>query len=332
MYHIALIAEEHCLASGLTGIMDLLHMANGCHGRDKPPLFGWGLYSADGRPVRTASGLQLAVDGDFDSLQRPHVLCLPGITYPSLNAYQQRLAGHGALHRLILRCHQAGSLLAANCTGVGWLAASGVLDGRQATISWWLTDWLRRRHPAIRLQPYAILAEDGPLLTSGAASAHYNLTLRLIERLGGTDLAIQCARLALIDRHRRSQAPYVDFQQFTGHDDPQIARAQQWQLEHLAEPFSLSRLATYLAVSERTLIRRFQQALGCAPLGYLQRLRLQAACRLLENSSMEVKEIANQIGYADLSSFRRLFKRELGCTPGEYRRASPPPPAYQTEP
>lgn len=103
---------------------------------------------------------------------------------------------------------------------------------------------------------------DGPLITSGAASAHYNLTLRLIRRLAGSDLALFCARRALVDRHRPSQAPYADFQQFVGHDDPLIARAQQWLQQHLSEPFVLGALAATLATSERTLMRRFRQSLG----------------------------------------------------------------------
>lgn len=90
----------------------------------------------------------------------------------------------------------------------------------------------------------------------------------------------------------------------------------------MAQPFVLAALADALATSERTLMRRFRQTLGASPLQYLQRLRMQAARRLLECSTLEIKQIAAEVGYGDVSSFRRLFKRELSCAPGYYRRAT----------
>ena len=326
MKRVALILTDQFYASGVAGTLDLLQLANGAPNgaqrAQQPPLFEWKIYSADGLPRTSSCGLPIAADGDFASLEQADAVCLPAIRYLSLPQLQQRLAAEPGMTTLIRNAQARGSLLCANCTGVSWLAHSGVLDGRQATISWWLIDWLRQRYPRVQVQPYAVLSDDGPLITSGAASAHYNLTLRLIERLAGSDLALFCARRALVDRHRPSQAPYADFQQFVGHEDPLIARAQQWLQQHLGEPFVLGALAAELATSERTLMRRFRQALDASPLHYLQRLRLQAAVRLLEHSTLDTKQIAAEVGYGDVSSFRRLFKRELSCAPGYYRRTT----------
>ena len=159
-------------------------------------------------------------------------------------------------------------------------------------------------------------------ITSGAATSHYNLGLRLIERFAGADLSLECARYTLIDTKRRSQAPYASFLQFTGHGDELVARGQAWLQEQLVQPFSLDAMARALHTSERTLMRRFRAALGDTPLHTLQRLRLHAARRLLETSNLGLEAIVEQVGYTDLSAFRRLFKREFSCSPGEYRRAS----------
>ena len=78
-------------------------------------------------------------------------------------------------------------------------------------------------------------------------------------------------------------------------------------------------------INNATLMRRFRQALGASPLHYLHRLRLQAAVRLLEHSTLDIKQIAAEVGYGDVSSFRRLFKRVLSCAPGYYRRATRQP-------
>ncbi len=207
-------------------------------------------------------------------------------------------------------------------SSAGCTVAEKTFDDAEATISWWLTDWLRHRYPQIRLQPHAIVAEAGNRITSGAATSHYNLGLRLIERFAGADLSLECARYTLIDTKRRSQAPYASFLQFTGHGDELVARGQAWLQEQLVQPFSLDAMARALHTSERTLMRRFRAALGDTPLHTLQRLRLHAARRLLETSSLGLEAIVEQVGYTDLSAFRRLFKREFACSPSEYRRAS----------
>ena len=321
MKKVALLLPEQFYASSITGVADLFHIANGCAGRNAPPLFSWQLFSESGAAMVSSSGLKFEVSGDYAAAAEADIIYLPGTGYRDLPDFERRLTDGRKLAALLNSWHGEGRLLAANCTGVAWLAASGVLDGCEATISWWLADWFRRRYPLVKLQAHAILVEAGNLLTSGAASAHYNQVLRLIERFAGSDLALQCARMALIDIQRRSQAPYVSFQQYTGHDDALVASSQQWLQKNLAQPFRLGELAAALDTSERTLMRRFRLALGDTPLHYLQQLRLHAARRLLETTSMGLKQIVAEVGYADVSTFRRLFKRELRCSPGEYRRA-----------
>ena len=322
MKKIALLLPEQFFASSITGLADLLHIANGCAGREKPPLFSWQLFSETGKPVLSSNGMKFEVSGDFTCASEADIIYLPGTGYLNLPDFERRLMDGIRLAALLNAWNGEGRLLAANCTGVAWLAASGVLDGREATISWWLADWFRSHYSAVKLQPHAILVETANILTSGAASAHYNLALRLIERFAGKDLALQCARLTLIDIQRSSQAPYASYQQYTGHGDALVARSQQWLQENLTRPFHLNEIAAALSTSERTLIRRFRLALGDTPLHYLQHLRLHAARRLLETTSMGLKQIVTEVGYSDESTFRRLFKRELCCSPNEYRRSA----------
>lgn len=322
MKTIALLLPPQFYAGSIAGIVDLLHIANGCAGRTGSPLFQWKLFSEDGTAVESSSGLKFEVSGNYTEVGDADVIYLPGTGYQDLPNFERRLVSGHALAALLNTWQDQGRYLAANCTGVAWLANSGVLNGREATISWWLADWFRRRYPAVHLQANAILIEADGLLTSGAASAHYNLALRLIERFAGLDLALQCAHLALVDIQRRSQAPYANFQQYTGHGDTLIARCQQWLQENLSRPFSLEQLASTLGTSERTLMRRFRLVLGDTPLHYLQQLRLHAARRLLETTSLGLKQIVAEVGYSDESTFRRLFKRELHCSPGEYRRST----------
>lgn len=319
MRRIDLILPPDFIAGSVAGTLDLLQAANRLADAGAPP-FAWRLLSADGSPVSASTGLSFAADGRYEEAASADAIVIPGIAYGDLTSFERRIAGGNDLLQHLRQWNASGRLIAGNCTGVALLAESGILDGHPATTSWWLSAWFRHRYPAVALQTHAILSESGHLLSSGATTCYLDLALRLIERLAGPDLARRCARMMLVDTHRASQAPYATLQQYSGHNDPLVSRAQDWLQEHQAEPFSLAALAAASGASERTLMRRFRQALGDTPLHYLQQMRLFAARRLLESSAFGVEQIVSRVGYEDVSAFRRLFKRELGCSPGEYRR------------
>src|SRR5262249_19107820 len=154
---------------------------------------------------------------------------------------------------------------------------------------------------------------------SGAVTSSLNLALRIVERFAGAEVAAETGKLMLIDVNRVSQTSYATRPE-EHHADPLVARAQRWMETSLQRGFNLRELARHLAVSERTLNRRFKQALGAPPLQYLQTLRIDVAKRLLETRRLTVDSVSERVGYSDLSTFRRLFKRETGLSPREYQR------------
>ena len=262
----------------------------------------------------------LSADGDAALAEEADTLVLPPLAYQRLSDFEARLAAEKAVGALALRLHAAGRRVLSFCTGVPLLAEHGLLDGRAATVSWWLHHWFRQRYPQVQLQDYATCSEDAGVWCGGATTSYIDLALRLIRQEGGVALAMSCSRLMLADLNRVSQAPYMSMQSFAGHDDELVLRCQDWLQRHLDRPYRLETLADQMGVSARTLMRRFQLVLGQPPLRYLQQLRLQAARRLLETTALPLDEIVSRVGYADAASFRRLFQRELHCTPAEYRR------------
>ena len=72
-------------------------------------------------------------------------------------------------------------------------------------------------------------------------------------------------------------------------------------------------------VTPRTLNRRFQGCVNMRPIEYIQAVRIEQAKRLLESKEVTIKSLAYQVGYSDISSFTRLFKRATELTPKEYR-------------
>ncbi len=114
-----------------------------------------------------------------------------------------------------------------------------------------------------------------------------NLALRLVEKFAGPQIAAATGKMMLIDTNRISQSSYASLPDQASHSDALVARAQRWMEKSLAQGFSLAELARHLAVSERTLNRRFKLATGEAPLHYLQSLRVDVAKRLLESKGLQ---------------------------------------------
>jgi transcriptional regulator GlxA family with amidase domain len=237
-------------------------------------------------------------------------------------AFLESLEGFRALWPALRRQHERGALIAANCSATFLLAETGLLDHRAATTSWWLTRAFRQRYPLVDLRSNETVTEQDGLLCSGAATAYLSLALRLVEKFAGPGIAAATAKTMLIDTNQLSQAPYkvLTMQNNLPHADQLVQQAQRWMERRLRQPFTLGDLAGELGVSERTLIRRFKQALGSTPVGHLQTLRIEFAKSLLETTVLTVDAVSERVGYIDPSSFRRLFKRETGLAPREYHQ------------
>ncbi|MDX1506546.1 MAG: helix-turn-helix domain-containing protein, partial [Spongiibacter sp.] len=143
---------------------------------------------------------------------------------------------------------------------------------------------------------------------------------RLIERFMGMDIAKLSAATLLLDNQALDQTVYLREEKGDNHHDPAVVKVKVMLERRLSDDIALESLAADLGMSYRTLIRRFKRATNDTPLHYLQRLRINAAKRLLENSNMPIESLMQEVGYQDLSSFSKLFQRETGLTPSSYRR------------
>ena len=199
------------------------------------------------------------------------------------------------------------------------LAQAGLLSGRRATTCWWLVNWFRQVFPDVEMVPDRLVMRDRDLWTAAAGTAYMHLALELVRELAGEPLAAATGRLMLVERRRGSQSPFL-----VPHAAPEqgseIDRATRYLRQHSGKRLVLAGLCRALAVSERTLARKFKASLGMSPLSYLQSQRVARARELLESSKLPLDRIVEQCGYEDVSSFRKLFARQVGMTPREYRQ------------
>jgi transcriptional regulator GlxA family with amidase domain len=158
------------------------------------------------------------------------------------------------------------------------------------------------------------------VVCSGGASSWQDLALLLIARHAGTEEAIRISKLFLYQWHRDGQLPYASMIANVQHGDTAIQGCQEWIAQNYERADIVAELVHRSGLPKRTFDRRFRAATGYSPLAYIQALRIEEAKQLLETGSAPIEGIAREVGYEDTASFRRLFGRLAGMTPGNYRR------------
>ncbi|HTB89235.1 MAG TPA: helix-turn-helix domain-containing protein [Steroidobacteraceae bacterium] len=271
------------------------------------------------KSITTARGLSMPVISAARA-QTPDAVVMPAILHLRPEPLVQALAGSevreaGAVLR---KWSGRGALTASACVGTFVLAEAGLLDGEEATTTWWLSPLFRQRYPRVRLDESRIIVQSNSVVTAGAALSHLDLALALI-RHASPELANVTARYLVVDE-RTSQSIY-SIPDHLAKADPLIRQFERWARARLAKGFSLDQAAKVLATSKRTLARRMQNVLGKTPLSYFQDLRIERAVHLLRTSHASVDQIAAQVGYAEGVTLRALLRRRLGRGVREIRHS-----------
>jgi len=221
------------------------------------------------------------------------------------------------------RIYRAGGTVCSVCSGSVLLAGSGLLDGKPATTHWAYIDHFRRFFPQVKLEAGRVLlpvGADRRIVTCGGMAAWEDLALYLIARYYGEGMAVNAAKLFLFGDRSEGQLLFAAMTKPKRHEDAVIANTQQWLAEHYDIPNPVTAMVRRSGLAERSFKRRFKSATGYAPIDYVQKLRVEEARHMLEATSDAIDVIARKTGYEDPTSFRRLFKRLTGVTPGRYRQ------------
>ncbi len=304
----------------VTGPVEVFTGAGLAHGGDGPAYLVR-TASLDGELVRTSSGLTLVPDHALPDAPVPHTLLVPGGmgTRPEDPALIDWLREHGP----------RAERLVSVCTGAIRLAQAGLLDGRRATTHWAYCAKLARDHPGVEVDPDPIYVRDGHVATSAGVTAGIDLALALVEEDLGREVALTVARhLVVFLRRPGNQAQFsVQLSAQTARREP-LREVQQWITEHPDEDLSVDALAARASLSPRHFARAFQAETGLTPGKYVDRVRVEHARRLLEDTSDGVEEVSRACGYGTPEAMRRAFLKALGTAPAEYRRRfHPVPPA-----
>ncbi|MCU7730243.1 GlxA family transcriptional regulator [Actinoplanes sp. KI2] len=267
--------------------------------------------SIGGAAVRTSSGLHIMPDHALSD--KSDTLIVPG--------------GEGTREPpadLVawLRAHgdKPGRVMSV-CTGAFLLAEAGLLDGRRATTHWLYCETLRSRHPKVDVDPEPIFIRDGRIATSAGVTTGIDLALALVEEDRGRDVALAIARgLVMFLRRPGGQSQFsAPLSGQVAHREP-VRDVQRLIAEHPEADLSVPALAAAASLSPRQFSRAFTAETGVSPGRYVDRVRLETARRLLEDTADGVAEVARKAGYGTAEAMRRAFRQALDVSPAEYRR------------
>jgi transcriptional regulator GlxA family with amidase domain len=326
MFHISLVVLPNILAGSSIGALEMFR-AVGFAGSDTigtqaaTAVFKTEIVSTSQDPVVCFTGINIYPHRSIVEIQHTDIIYLPSIAQIPIqfsdSQYQQIFAW-------IWKMYQQGAVVCAACSGIAMMAATGLLDDREATIHSADIEIFKSHYPKVILCPNRVLVQSGAaqkLITVGGDCTYQDLVLYLINCYAGTAAAIQTASRFLIRSHLDFQIPafagfLVNFQ----HHDAKIRAAQRWLTHNAHQPHAVVAACQISGLESRTFNRRFKQATGFTPIAYIQNLRIERAKVQLETNDRTIDEIGVAVGYEDYSSFRILFKRIAGQTPSSYRR------------
>jgi transcriptional regulator GlxA family with amidase domain len=221
------------------------------------------------------------------------------------------------LRRISPRVRRVGSV----CTGAMLLARAGLLDGRRATTHWNWCQTLIKRAPRARVERDPIFVRDENVYTSAGVTAGMDLALALVEEDHGSRLALQVARnLVLYLRRPGGQSQFSVALSLQLTDRQPLLELEAWVLDNLQKSLTVPLLAQRVAMSPRNFARVFTKEMKTTPAKFVERLRVEAARRRLEESHNSMEMIADECGFGNVNSMRNVFQRTLKIAPGQYRR------------
>lgn len=282
------------------------------------------IVSLSRRPFRCGNGIPVNPDCGIDEAGEGAILVLPELWL----APDDDMGGrYPELKDWIRERYRGGCTIYSACSGSVLLAATGLLDGREATSHWGYQDLFRTRFPDVRFRPEPNLAFADPagrIVTGGGTTSWHDLAIHIISRHCSAGEALRIAKIYLLKWHGEGQLPYASLVRRQSHANSVVRLCEDWLSKHFRDENAVAGVVAAADIPERSLKRRFKTATGTTLIGYVQNLRIEEAKRLLEQGHLAADDIAAEVGYENQAFFRRLFSRSTGLTPGQYRRMFQP--------
>ena len=314
MKHVSiLIPEGHTSLVNIAGTHQILNQMNGAGPK---PVFDVHLVGLT-REAKQDTGLfTVYPDCTIGDVEKTDLIIIPAIH----NDQEEGIERNRKFIPWITNHYNNGAELASFCIGAYLLAATGLLKGKKCATHWAHAANFRQMYPDVDLVDDRIMTAEDGIYTSGGAYSYLNLLLYLIEKNAGREAAIMASKMFMIDIDKESQSPFIIFEGQKDHGDPQVMEAQKLIEDSFSEKMTVDEIAAEVALSRRSLERRFKKATTNTVVEYIQRVKVEAAKKQLESGHHSVSEVMYNVGYSDAKAFREVFRKMTGITPFEYMK------------
>lgn len=316
MKHVSILVPEEAVLAAITdprymftAVNDFLQRAG------KPSMFKVELVGLSKEVLLNQGTFSVHTDVLIKDIQKTDLIFVPAIS-GDLPASLKKNEGFVPW---IVKQHALGAEVASLCIGAFLLASTGLLNGKKCSTHWIYANDFRNMFPEVTLVDDKIITEEDGLYSSGGATSYFNLLVYLIEKYAGREMAILIAKFFAIEIDRKSQSPFIMFSGQKKHEDEPIRMAQEFIEKNVTERISVEELAVKFAIGRRHFERRFKKATNNTPVEYIQRVKIEAAKKYLENSRKNVNEVMYEVGYSDTKAFRTVFKKITGLSPIDYK-------------
>lgn len=312
--NVLFLAFDNALSSSLSLPQEMLSAANDLARARRRPIIPFATVTPSGDAVTLQNGQTILGEKIADQ-EQPNLVYIPTCWRSPAPMINQLRDSFDTFNRW----HANGTRFCAVSTGTYVLAEAGLLDGQPATTHWHFFDHFEQRYPFVKLKKSYFVTGGQGVYCAGSVNALADLTVHLIGEAMGQQAA-QWVQRNFSHEIRRPFHEIAYIEGRSGHTDEEIAHAQFLMRQHSAHADALQKAVEAAGMTNRTFTRRFRSATGVTPNQYLQLCRIEQAQQLLRQSNLTIGDISFSVGYQDVSFFARLFRRQLGITPSEYRK------------
>ena len=321
--HIAFLVIPDATLLDITGPYEVFSQAIEClaakHKQEADVSYILHTLSIDSKKlIKTHSGLCLHCEGSIRNIDYEiDTLFIPGVP----NSIHANYKLDEKVLKWIAKQAKNVRRICSVCNGTFFLAEAGILAGKRATTHWELCNKLSHCYPQIQVENDPIFIKDGNTYTSAGISTGMDLALALIEEDFGKSLAFEVAKqMVLYLKRPGSQSQYSSVLTHQNVDHRPIQEIAGWIPEHLKEVLTVEILAEQVSMSPRNFARVFVRETGITPAKYIDKLRIETACRYLVETQLSLKEVAAACGLGNMDNMRRIFLKYIQITPASYRR------------
>ena len=323
------MAVPETAGSALYGMLDVLSSAGNIwqtlsrSGPEQQPIQPR-IASTSTKPFRCGNGIPVHPDDSIRTIDKADIVILPELWLGPDEEFKGRYPELMAWIRML---YDRGSYIYSACSGAIMLAETGLLNGCEATSHWGYQDLFREQYPEVTFRPGPNLVfadATGRIVTAGGTTSWHDLAIHIIAKHCSPGEAVRISKVYLLKWHQEGQLPYANLVKPIAHGDSVVKECENWLAENFSAASCLKQVVEHAVMPERTLKRRFKTATGLSLIDYIQNLRVEESKRLLENTLSPIEDISYSVGYEEPGFFRRLFKRSVGLTPGQYRRMFKP--------